>query len=278
MSSPDTDTVTIGPLTRLVLAILRSIDRLLGRAPATTGDVVVFTDAALAADTGSRSAVVHQVAAPRETRDGLGWALLIEPIEPPQAHRDLHSSDTTDWRFWVTPRAISTDPNECVDGREIAAATQADYVGLIPAAMLDQYVERALEDIGFTATVQWDHATQSITASLAAPTDATTPTSPIDTQQPPIDLTARRSTGGPPTAPDREPLAAPDGATDADVKHAVTTHDHNHDHEQHDPDDSPPDSNSASDRTVTDELSLELAAADTNGAPDTSLPDDDRPA
>jgi len=146
--------------------VLRGVDRLRGRAPAARGDFVVFTDAALAADAGCRSAIVHRVAAPRETREDLAWAVQVEPIARPEQYRPFSEpAPPTTRRIWVDGDSISRDPDEAVAGREIAAATQADYVGLIPAPMLDQYVEAALEDIGFHADVQFDQAGECLSVA-----------------------------------------------------------------------------------------------------------------
>jgi hypothetical protein len=220
MSRPDTER---GRWRRLADRVLRGLDRLRGRAPAASGDFVVFTDAAIAADAGCRSAIVHQAAAPRETRDDLAWAIQVEPIAPPDNYTPFTSpAPTTTRRFWVHGTTISRDPDDAVTGREIAAATQADYVGLIPAPMLDQYIEAALEDIGFTADVTFDEATQSFDAQLAAPIHEDTAWP--DAARPAIDLTARRTASHPPSAVDPS-LDPPDGASDAAVQDAIASTD-----------------------------------------------------
>jgi hypothetical protein len=203
---------------RLAHRVLRGVDRLRGRAPAARGDFVVFTDAALAADAGCRSAVVHRVAAPRETREDLAWAVQVEPIARPERYRPFSEpAPATTRRVWVEGDSISRDPDEAVAGREIAAATQADYVGLIPAPMLDQYVEHALEDIGFHADVQFDQATQAFEATLAAP--ASDPAG-FDAGRPPVDLLARRAASSSPSAGDPAHEER-DGATEAGVHPAT---------------------------------------------------------
>jgi hypothetical protein len=190
----------------------------LGRAPAASGDFVVFSDAALAADAGCRSAIVHRVAAPRETRADLAWAVQVEPIARPERYRPFSEpAPATTRRVWVDGDSISRDPDGAVAGREIAAATKAEYVGLIPALMLDQYVEAAFEDIGFHADVQFDQATQAFDATLAAP--ASDPTG-NDAGTPPVNLLARRAASSSPSAGDPA-HDEPDGATDAGVHPAT---------------------------------------------------------
>jgi len=205
-------------LRRSVYRVLRGVDRLRGRAPAARGDFVVFTDAALAADAGCRSAIVHRVAAPRETREDLAWAVQVEPIARPERYRPFSEpAPATTRRVWVEGNCISRDPDEAVAGREIAAATQADYVGLIPAPMLERYVEAALEDIGFHADVQFDQDTQVFDATLAAP--ASDPAG-VDAGRPPVDLLARRAASSSPSAGD--PVHEErDGATEAGVHPAT---------------------------------------------------------
>jgi len=213
---------------RLAYRALRGVDWLRGRAPASQGDFVVFTDAALAADTGCRGAVVHRVAAPRETRSDLEWAVQVEPAAQPDANRYLDApAPASTRRFWVRGEKLSTDPDDAVSGRDIAAATQADYVGLIPATMLDVYVEAALADVGFVADVTSDDETNSFDATIAAPESS------LDTLEgtvPSIDLPARRaatdpaavaSTSGAHSTSDGDDLPDPSGATDEAVASAV---------------------------------------------------------
>lgn len=226
MASP-TDRQT-SLFTRLAYRTLRGVDRLRGRAPASRGDFVVFTDAALAADTGCRGAVVHRVAAPRETRSDLEWALQVEPVAQPDANRYLDApAPASTRRFWVRGEKLSTDPDDAVAGRDIAAATQADYVGLIPASMLDAYVEVALADIGFVADVTFDDKTNSFDATIAALESA------LDTPEgtiPPVKLPDRRadtdpaavgSTSGTPSPSDGDDLPNHSGATDEAVASAI---------------------------------------------------------
>ena len=206
-------------LRRLAHRVLRGVDRLRGRAPASRGEFVVFTDAALAADAGCRSAIVHRVAAPRETRADLAWAVQVEPIARPERYRPFSEpAPATTRRVWVEGDSISRDPKEAVAGREIAAATQADYVGLIPAPMLDRYVEAALEDIGFHADVQFDQDTQEFDATLAAP--ASDPAG-NDAGTPPVDMLARRAASSSSRA-DNASLDERDGASEDNV-HIATS-------------------------------------------------------
>ena len=262
---------------RLACRVLRGVDRLRGRAPAACGDFVVFTDPALAADAGCRSAIVHRVAASRETRGDLAWAVQVEPIARPERYRPFSEpAPATTRRIWVEGDSISRDPDEAVAGREIAAATQADYVGLIPAPMLDRYVEAALEDIGLHADVNFDQATQAFDATLAAP--ASDPAG-NDAGKPQVGLTARCDDSCPSRAGDPADDER-DGATD-DPVHPATP----------DPDTATPSGRSGRIDTESADQSNRDGGSDVNPAIDlatvepdaadrieTRLPDTDPPA
>jgi len=227
MESNSTDPTDRSVLKLLAVAFLDLAYRLLGRPMARRGDLVYFGDAELVADMGAYSARVLEVETPVQGAGSAWWFR----VEPTSAAGDRALATETPETVWIRADRLTSDPDATPDGRDVAAAAQADASLFVSHDELDGWLETALEDLGFHANVTVDAETESVSAVF---TDGPAPPEPArqgvhaDAQPEP---TAGTSTA---TATDDGPLFAEqtddsdevvvdvtDGATDDDVAAAI---------------------------------------------------------
>ena len=233
MDSNSTDPTDRSALKLLAVALLDLAYRLFGRPMARTGDLVYFTDAETVADMGAFSAHVLEVETPPQGRGSAWWFRL----EPTSAAGDRALATEAPETFWVREDRLTSDPDATPDGRDVAAAAQAEASLFVSHDELDSWLETALEDLGFFADVTVDPETESVDAVF---TDAPATVEPqqqglhADAQPEPTAGTPDAATAdsGPlfdETSDDSNEVVveAVDGASDSDVAAAIATVDDN---------------------------------------------------
>jgi hypothetical protein len=227
MESNSTDPTDRSVLQTLAVAILDLAYRLFGRPMARTGDLVYFADAETVADMGAFSARVLEVESPPQGAGSAWWFRA----EPTSAAGDRALATEAPETFWVREDRLTSDPDATPDGRDVAAAAQADASLFVSHDELDGWLETALEDLGFFADVTVDPETESVSAVF---TDGPAPAEPArqgvhaDAQPEPTAGTSTATTtdDGPlfadqPDDSDEVVVDVTDGATDDDVAAAI---------------------------------------------------------
>jgi hypothetical protein len=227
MESNSTDPTDRSVLKLLAVAILDLAYRLLGRPMARRGDLVYFNDAELVADMGAYSARVLEIESPPQGAGSAWWFR----VEPTSAAGDRALATETPETVWIREDRLTSDPEATPDGRDVAAAAQADASLFVSHDELDGWLETALEDLGFHANVTIDAETDSVSAVFTAPPEQAVPERQgvhADEQPEP---TAGTSTTTPtddgplfadqPDDSDEVVVDVTDGATDDDVAAAI---------------------------------------------------------
>jgi hypothetical protein len=227
MESNSTDPTDRSVLKLLAVAILDLAYRLLGRPMARRGDLVYFGDAELVADMGAFSARVIEVESPPQGAGSAWWFRA----EPTSAAGDRALATEAPETFWVREDRLTSDPDATPDGRDVAAAAQADASLFVSHDELDGWLETALEDLGFHANVTVDPETESVSAVFTAPPEQDEPARQgvhADEQPEPTagTPTATATDDGPlfaeePDDSDEVVVDVTDGATDDDVAAAI---------------------------------------------------------
>jgi hypothetical protein len=227
MESNSTDPTDRSVLKLLAVALLDLMYRSLGRPMARTGDLVYFTDAETVADMGAFSARVIEVESPPQGAGSAWWFRA----EPTSAAGDRALATEAPETFWIREDRLTSDPDATPDGRDVAAAAQADASLFVSHDELDGWLETALEDLGFAADVTVDPETESVSAVFTGPPEQAEPARQgvhADAQPEPAagTPTTAETDDGPlfaeqPDDSDEVIVDVTDGATDDDVTAAI---------------------------------------------------------
>jgi hypothetical protein len=227
MESNSTDPTDRSVLQILAVAILDLAYRVFGRPMARTGDLVYFADAETVADMGAYSARVLEIETP-PCGAGSAWWYRAEPTS---AAGDRALATEAPETFWVREDRLTSDPDATPDGRDVAAAAQADASLFVSHDDLDRWLETALEDLGFFADVTVDPETESVSAVFTGPPEQAEPARQgvhADEQPEPTagTSTTAETDDGPlfadqPDDSDEVVVDVTDGATDDDVAAAI---------------------------------------------------------
>jgi hypothetical protein len=227
MESNSTDSTDRSVLQTLAVAVLDLMYRSLGGPMARTGDLVYFADAETVADMGAFSARVLEVETPVQGAGSAWWFRA----EPTSAAGDRALATEAPETVWVREDRLTSDPDATPDGRDVAAAAQADASLFVSYDELDGWLETALEDLGFFADVTVDPETESVSAVFTDPPEQAEPARQgvrADAQPEPTagTSTATATDDGPlfaeqPDDSDEVVVDVTDGATDDDVAAAI---------------------------------------------------------
>jgi hypothetical protein len=227
MESNSTDTTDRSVLKLLAVAVLDLAYRLFGRPIARQGDLVYFADAELVADMGAYTGHVLEVESPPQGAGSAWWFR----VEATSAAGDRALATEAPETVWIREDHLTTDPEATPDGRDVAAAAQADASLFVSHDDLDRWLETALEDLGFFADVTVDPETESVSAVFTDPPEQAEPARQgvhADAQPEPTagTSTATATDDGPlfaeqPDDSDEVVVDVTDGATDDDVAAAI---------------------------------------------------------
>jgi hypothetical protein len=230
-----TETPSKGLLGQLLAALSHAIQRLMGAPTASVGEIVYFTDSQLVTSFSAYTGRVINIETPALGADSEWWY----EIEPTTAAGENNLCTDIPDTYWIRDDLLTTNPNARPDTHDIAAALDADYPALISYDQLEDYVQTALSDLGFRATVTIDRTSQTVSATLAQTTadpPSTTiagaegpnsdPTAPIQTRTAVQPTTATATDEGDTVdeaTPTDELEDVATGATDEAVAAAVAT-------------------------------------------------------